>query len=378
MATRIEIQQNELLRTLESLQGIVENTADLVITVGRKDLIRTFNRGAEQILEYRRGEVIGRRIQMLLADPEERDTALARLQGRDNVMNWESRFTTKNGEIRNILLTLSRLRDPEGNLLGTLAIGKDITTEKDLQRKLIRSEQEAAIGRAVTAIQHAIKNMLNTLTGGVYIVRLGNKNQPNERIAEGCGMIDEGLNQIGDLAHNMLRYAREWKIEPEPVDLAEMARKVAVAISQTGTERNASIRTEADDKLTDVPCDPRLIHMGLMDIASNALDACMMKDYAAGEEPEIVIRARREGDNGRAVIEIQDNGVGMTPEVRASVFVPFFSTKKKWGTGLGMALTARIIDLHDGKIEVESEPGKGSLFRITLPIKGPARKRGEG
>jgi signal transduction histidine kinase len=103
----------------------------------------------------------------------------------------------------------------------------------------------------------------------------------------------------------------------------------------------------------------------------------MMKDYTEGELPEIVIRSRRKGDDGHAVIEIEDNGMGMTPEVRASVFVPFFSTKKKWGTGLGMALTARIIDLHDGEIEVESEPGKGSTFRITLPIKGPTRKQGE-
>jgi signal transduction histidine kinase len=215
--------------------------------------------------------------------------------------------------------------------------------------------------------------MLNTLKGGVYIVRLGSKKHSNERIAEGCDMIDEGLTQIGDLSHNMLRYAREWKIEPEPVDLAKMARSIAVAVSQTGTERNASVRTEVDDKLPDVYCDPRLIHMGLMDIASNALDACLMKDYPNGEKPEIVIRTSRVGDDGRAVIEIRDNGMGMTAEVRASVFVPFFSTKKKWGTGLGMALTARIIDLHDGEIEVESEPGQGSMFRITLPIKGPAR-----
>ncbi len=378
MAERIETQQTELLKTLESLQGIVENTADLVITVGRRDMIRSFNRGAEQILDYRRGEVIGRPVQMLLADPVERDIALARLQGRDNVMNWESRFKTKNGEVRSILLTLSRLRDREGNLLGTLAIGKDITTEKDLQRKLIRSEQEAAIGRAVTAIQHAIKNMLNTLRGGVYIVRLGSKKQSVDKIMEGCDMIDEGLTQIGDLSHNMLRYAREWRIEPEEVDLVELVRRVAVAVSQTGGERNASVRTEAETALPKVPCDPRLIHMGLMDIASNAVDACMMKDYAEGELPEIVFRAYADWDDGRAVIEIEDNGVGMTREVRESVFVPFFSTKKKWGTGLGMALTARIIDLHDGKIEVESKPGVGSMFRITLPLEGPARKQGEG
>ncbi|MFH1754849.1 MAG: ATP-binding protein [Candidatus Latescibacterota bacterium] len=373
MAAQIEAQQREIRRGLEYLEAIVENTADLVITVNTKGLIKTFNRGAEQALGYTRDEVIGRKIEMLFAEPRERDAAIAKLQGKDNVTNWKTHFKTKGGDVRHILLTLSRLKDRKGNLIGTLGISKDITTEIDLQQKLIRSESEAAIGRAITAIQHAIKNMLNTLRGGLYVVRVGHKKNQEKRILEGCEMIEEGLSRISELSFNMLKYAREWKIEPEQVDLVQMAKKIIMAVSQTAADRGVTICTEVDDALPDIHCDPRLIHMGLMDIVSNALDACELKDYPEGEEPELVIRVYSAAFGRSEVVEVQDNGIGMEQEVKEHVFTPFFSTKKKWGTGLGLALTKRIIDLHDGEITVESEPENGTIFWITLPVKGPRK-----
>jgi signal transduction histidine kinase len=117
--------------------------------------------------------------------------------------------------------------------------------------------------------------------------------------------------------------------------------------------------------------------MVLMDIASNALDACEEKDYKADETPELIIRAFCAKDGGSAVVEVRDNGIGMTREVAENVFTPFFSTKKKWGTGLGLALTKRIISLHDGEIIVESKPGQGTVFRITLPLKRQGITSGE-
>ena len=366
----IQAQQAELYRTVEYLEGIVENTTDLVITVNTEGFIQTFNHGAEQTLGYERYEVIGKRVEILFADPKEREVAIARLREQDSVTNWEMRFKTKDGQIRHVLLTLSRMRNRSGEFIGTMGISKDITTEKILQRKLFQSEQAAAIGRAVTAIQHAVKNMLNTLRGGLYVARVGLKKDHKEQILEGCEMIEEGLARISDLSLNMLKHAREWKVEPELVDLTNMVKKTVIAISQTASERAISIRTEVDGSVPDVHCDPRLIHMCLMDLLTNALDACELKDYAEGEDPEIFIRVYCAAEDRSVIVEVRDNGIGMTEEIIENVFTPFFSTKKKWGTGLGLALTSRIIDLHDGKILVESEPGKGTTFGIALPLKG--------
>ena len=376
LADRIQAQQMELGRARDYLEGIVENSADLIVTVSTDGLIRTFNRGAVQALGYEADEVIGQRVEMLFADPRERDTAIARLREQDSVTNWETRFRARDGRICHVMMTLSRLRNRSGELIGTLGISKDITIEKKLQRKLIQTESEAAIGRAVTAIQHAIKNMLNTLRGGLYVAQVGHRKGEQALIMEGCGMIEEGTARISDLSLNMLKYAREWTIEPEPTDLAAMIRRIEVAVGRTAAEQGVALRTEIDASLPPVPCDPRLIHMGLMDIVSNALDACAMKDYAEGERPAVAIGVRTADDGEGALIEIRDNGIGMTQEVMDNVFTPFFSTKKTWGTGLGLALTHRVIGLHDGQIAVASEVGEGSVFGITLPFAGRGQTGG--
>jgi PAS domain S-box-containing protein len=168
MAGRIESQQSELRAGREYLEGIVENSADFIITVNTRGLIETVNRGAEQALGYQREELIGKPIELLFADPRERDVAIGELGDQDSVTNYETRFLTKDREVKHVLLTLSRLRDREGKAIGTIGISKDITKEKELQDRLVQSQAAAAIGQAVTAIQHAIKNMLNTLTGGSY------------------------------------------------------------------------------------------------------------------------------------------------------------------------------------------------------------------
>ena len=103
---------------------------------------------------------------MLFAEPAERDEAIARLTNTDHVVNYETHFLTKQGEVKDVILTLSRLRDPDGVSMGTFGISKDVTMERKLQRELILKEKLAAIGQAVTGIQHSLKNMLGSLKGG--------------------------------------------------------------------------------------------------------------------------------------------------------------------------------------------------------------------
>jgi PAS domain S-box-containing protein len=370
MASRVEAQQNELRAGREYLEGIVENSADFIITVNPDGLIETVNRGAEEALGYRREELIGRPVQLLFAEPRERDIAIGRLEDRDSVTNYATRFVTKSGEVKHVLLTLSRLRDREGKAIGTIGISKDVSKEKELQERLMESQAAAAIGQAVTAIQHAIKNMLNTLTGGSYLVRHGISKRNEERMEEGVAMIDEGIATIGDLSSNMLKYAKTWKLELEIADLGEMVESICKAIEQDASEKAVAIRCSVEDDLPRIPCDVRLTHMALMDIATNAVDACFWKSYQDGEEAEIEFAVRPDADREFLVVEVRDNGIGMTEEVRANIFTPFFSTKETTGTGLGLTLTSRIVSLHGGRIDVESEPERGSVFRIALPLSG--------
>ena len=371
MTTTIQVHQGELRSAKEYLEGMVEHSADIIITVNMEGLIETFNRGGEEALGYRREELIGKPIESLFVDPRERHAAAARLKSTGDVKNYETRLLAKDGQICNVLLTLSRLRDREGNPLGTIGISKDISREKKLQRELVQSQKFAAIGQAVTGIQHAIKNLLNALKGGAYLVRNGMAGENRQRIEEGWVMVEEGIARIGTLSNNMLNYAKEWKLDLQRTELDEMIASICELNRQAAAKQGVAFRCEVPAGLPAVLCDQKLIHMAATDILVNAIDACADKDYAPGETAEIVFRNSLGAEGDFFEIEIRDNGCGMTEEIRRNIFTPFFSTKKTLGTGLGLALTARIIKAHGGEVSAESEPDRGTAFHIRLPVDGP-------
>jgi two-component system sensor histidine kinase AtoS len=362
----------ELMSAKEHLQAIVENSADIIITVDPTGLITTFNPGAEQILGYNREEVIGRRIEMLFADPSERDAAIAKLDTTEHVVNYLTRFVTKEGDIRRVMLTLSRLRSPDGDPIGTMGVSKDITKELELQRRLYRSQRMAALGQAITGIQHSIKNMLNVMKGGSYMVKLALQNDDRDMLLEGWEMVQQGIEDMTEMSKSMLDFARTKKLKIRPTDLGELATSIHSLNQAKYRDEGVALDLEVSPDLQPVECDAEMIRSVIMDLMGNALDACSWRDYEEGESGRVVLGVHPGSQNGSVEIVVSDNGGGMTEEVRERIFTPFFSTKEKKGTGMGLAVVARIVSTHEGKTEVESEPGKGATFRVTLPTRGPS------
>ncbi len=374
MSAKLEASLFELRETTEYLEGIVENSADIIITVNPTGLIETFNKGAEDVLEYDRSEVVGKRIEILFADPNERDAAIERLKRSDNVANFETRFLTKYGDERNVLMTLSRLRGPDGTPRGTYGISKDLTTEKKLQKRLIQSERFTAIGQSFTGLQHSMKNMLNALKGGSYLVKSGIKKGDQELLTDGWQMVEEGIIAITELSKDMLKYMKDWEPEFSWVSVGGIIEKIDNVVAQTASDKGVGFHALVLPELPEVYCDAALIHSAIMDIVSNALEACVTKEYEEGEMPEINLATTHYAASAQLAIEIADNGPGMSANVKNNIFTPFFSTKKNKGTGLGLALTSRIVGLHGGSIEVDSEPGHGATFHILLPVAGPDKR----
>jgi PAS domain S-box-containing protein len=371
MAARVEASLRELRETRDYFEGIVENSADIIVTVSPSGYVYTFNRGAETVLGFRRDEVIGRNVEMLFPDAEEQERLGRRLRGAENLLNYETRLRTKDGQVRDVILTLSRLRDPEGNAIGTFGIGKDVTEANRMRQSLLHAERFAAIGQAVAGIQHAMKNMLNAMKGGSYMVNLGIGKEDATLVREGWDIVQDGIGNITKMSLAMLKYVREWRPEFEEVDLAALLGEIGGLFRPAAREKGVELVLDLDDGALRIVCDGKLVHSALMDMLSNSLDACLEKDYPEGESPRIIAGARSSPSGRELVLSVRDNGCGMSDEVRANVFTPFFSTKRSWGTGLGMALTARTIRLHGGEIEVESKPNEGSVFRIILPVGGP-------
>ncbi len=362
----------ELTSTKEYLQGIVESSADIIITVNPDGLIKTFNRGAEEVLGYTRNEVVGKHVETLFADPRERDIAIAQLQHTDNVVNYQTHFLTKDGDVRDVILTLSRLRTPDGTAIGTFGISKDITRELQLQRELLRSARMAALGQALTGIQHSMKNMLNVLKGGSYMVKTALAKDDRQMLLEGWEMVQEGISHMTDMSKSMLDFARERQLDLQPTDLGALAKRVLSMNNGKFKELGITLELDIEPRLPPVRCDPELIHSVVMDLLSNALYACSEKQYRREETPVVTLEVQRGDIEGYVTIVVSDNAEGMPEEVRRKVFTPFFSTKKKKGTGMGLAVVARIVSSHGGHTRVESEPGLGSTFEVLLPIAGPS------
>jgi signal transduction histidine kinase len=185
---------------------------------------------------------------------------------------------------------------------------------------------------------------------------------------EGWDMVQEGISRLTDMSLDMLKYVREAKPKFGQVDLTQTLSDIVRVIRQTAKDKGVEFTLDIAPDMPLMSCDSRMIHSALMDVVSNALDACLWKDYEDGEAAEVAVSAYTSHDGRNTIIEVKDNGCGMTEEVKADIFTPFFTTKSKAGTGLGLSITSRMIGVHGGKIDVESEPNCGALFRIHLPV----------
>jgi signal transduction histidine kinase len=293
------------------------------------------------------------------------------------VVNYFTRFVTKNGKIRNVLLTLSRLRSPDGEPIGTLGVSKDITRELRLQRRLLQSERMAALGQAITGIQHSIKNMLNVMKGGSYMVKLGLGNDDKALLTEGWEMVQQGIDDMTQMSKSMLDFARTKKLNIQPEDLGALLKKIHGINRAKFKDDGVELFLEPIPELPRVEVDAEMIRSVVMDLLSNALDACSWKNYPVNDSPRVTMGLRVASDPSFVEIVVKDNGEGMPEEVKERIFTPFFSTKDKAGTGMGLAVVERIVKSHEGTITVESELKEGTEFCVTLPISGPSFREEE-
>jgi signal transduction histidine kinase len=226
----------------------------------------------------------------------------------------------------------------------------------------------------VTGITHSMKNMLNALKGGSYMVKVGMAKEDRALLEEGWGIVQQGIESMTMLSKKMLHYAKELKPELERTDLAKLLGAIQVVVSQTMQDEGMKFSTDVEEALPLVLCDSGLVHSVVMDLVSNSIDACAQQVYDSGG-PKIGVAVRHPLRSDHVVIEVSDNGGGMPEDVVKHIFTPFFSTKKKLGTGMGLTLTKRMVSAHGGKLNVESLPGSGSTFQVLLPIDGPKEQQ---
>ena len=237
--------------------------------------------------------------------------------------------------------------------------------ETRYHQALVQSERLAAVGQTIAALSHHIKNILQGLRSGGEILTMGMTEKDDALLQQGWKIVEKNQGKVYDLVQDMLSYSKEREPNIEDVDLNALTKEVVELLAAHAVEKGVSLKAVCAPALPICPADREGIHRALLNIVGNALDA-----VEGGRKPQVAASTAQESDEWLR-ITVADNGTGIPPEKMREIFRPFVSTKGARGTGLGLAVSRKILREHGGDIVVESLPGKGSVFTLRLPLKSP-------
>jgi len=278
--------------------------------------------------------------------------------------------------------TATRLERANAELIGwaqTLERRVDEKTAelRQTQDQMMRVERMASLGKLAAVVAHEINNPLaSVVTYSKLLLRRFRSSQREDeewrQTTQTLAAIAEESGRCGEIVSNLLLFARRTGSRFEPVDLNEIARKTTFLIKHQMDLAQVSLNLKLGSGLPQAMCDPAQIEQALLALCINAVEA-----MPSGGTLTVATR-RAEGE--RVVVEVEDDGAGIDPEVAPHIFEPFYTTKgegESKGLGLGLAVVYGIVQRHNGAIEVDSEPGRGTRMTVLLPLEGVPREESE-
>jgi signal transduction histidine kinase len=268
--------------------------------------------------------------------------------------------------------TLSQVRDPRGVVTGATLFFKDLTRVEQLEERERLRDRLAALGEMAAAIAHEVKNPL----AGIEVMAGLLKRQlaGNEDALSILNDIIKEAKMANAIVIEVLDFVRPIRLQVEKVGLASVVRD-AISMAESHVPRGAiEVSVSIPDDLPDIQGDPHQIRQVFTNLLTNAFEA--MEGRGEVTITASLVAAEEEVAVGSGVkaapallVEVSDNGPGVTPEVMEKMFSPFFTTKAR-GSGLGLSIVRKIVDAHDGRIDVSARPGGGVRFQVTLPVTG--------
>lgn len=365
----------ENFRSEQKFRAIFESALDAIFLINKDSCYIECNPAATEMFRCAKEDLLDRNLQYFSPpkqpdgrDTEQRAEELIKAALTGNPQSFEWRHRRPDGSEFDAMVGLSRFE--LDNVPMIMAIVRDISQRKSLENQLYHAQKMESIGTFAGGVAHDFNNLLTAITGYSFMIK--KKFAPDD---PQMVMIDQVLSvsdRAAQLTHGLLAFSRKQAIDPKPVELNDIVNRVEKLL-----KRLIGADVEFTTTLTQKPlvllADEGQIEQVLMNLAVNARDA-----MPEGGSLNITTEERREeqysfhglirpGDY--ALIEVSDTGCGMDEQTRAKIFEPFFTTKELGrGTGLGLAIVYGIIKQHNGFINVYSEPGRGTTFKIHLPL----------
>jgi len=347
---------------------LIKSSNNAIVATDNRWKVVLYNPEAERIFGYSAAEVKGKLNARELYPMEVAEGIvgfLPQTAARGGATWHETAIVAKNGEKIPVRFSGTLLIEAK-EVVGSVVFFQDLREIKRLERDLVSSERLAAIGQTVAGMAHCIKNILHGFKGGSYLMNVGIDKDNTEKLKQGWQMIQRNIGRTSDLVLDLLSYSKEREPEYEPCLPNDIADDVCDLMADIAAEHEVVLEKNFSPAVGEVSLDARIAHRCLLNLVSNAIDACIFDDDVTKNHRVTVTTAREKEDFIR--FEIKDNGCGMSDEVSEKLFHSFFSTKGAKGTGLGLLVTRKLIEEHGGSIDVSSTSGKGTWFTIRLPF----------
>ncbi len=355
--SEVKTLETELVRERQFLASMIDQSFDGFVAADAERRITVINPAAEQLLEVTAEELRG-------------STDLVRVYptkflelGEGGGLSCILPETTIRVGKHEIPIRFAGVVVRNGDkVLGTAGFLQDLRAVKRLEQEKLDAERLAAVGQTVAGLAHGVKNILTGLEGGMFLVRWGIEDDRRDKLEEGWKMLDRNFHKITTFVREFLSFAKGRVAVVAPTDPNRLAYEAVALFSEAARERGVTIDAQFQEGISEANLDAEGIQRCLANLISNAIDACLVSD-AGGDR--VIVRTRDR--DGSLEYEVEDNGCGMDYEIKRKVFTSFFTTKGTEGTGLGLLVTKKIVQEHGGSVDIESKPGSGSTFRITLP-----------
>ena len=365
--------EDALLKSSEEWRITFDSTKDMIIVVDVAFRVIRVNRATAAFLNKPYTEIIGSSVFELFPDMDIEPDGHPLKRMKRSRRHIESEIYFRDKDIW-VLASADPVEGEIGHMTGAVHIIRDITEQKNLHLQLLQAQKMESIGRLAGGVAHDFNNLLSAIIGYTELTLL--KLPPESPLKDHLLTVKEAGEKAAELTHRLLAFSRKQVLQMQPVNLKTNLESMVKMMSRMVRE-DISLELHSEASLATIMADPVQIEQIIMNLIVNARDSMpdggklIIETANAYLDDDFIIRHENVMPGAYVLLSVSDTGIGMSKKVQERIFEPFFTTKGIGeGTGLGLATVYGIVKQHNGYIYVYSEVGKGTTFKIYLPVSG--------